>query len=101
MAETAYTLAMWKVKPGCESEFVEAWKELGKTFRNLPEPPAGTGVLIQSLTDSSTYYSFGPWASADDISAMRENPTAQESIRKLADLCSEATPGGFRLVAQA
>lgn len=100
MAEKAYTLAMWKVKPGCESEFIEAWKQLGKTFHNLASPP-GTGVLLQSLTDSSTYYSFGPWESADAISAMREDPAAQDGIRKLMDLCTEATPGGFRLVAEA
>lgn len=101
MTETAYTLAMWKVKPGSEAEFVDAWKALAETFHGLPKPPAGMGVLVQSLTDPSTYYSFGPWASADDIAEMRENPDAQASISKVMDLCTEGQPGGFRLVAKA
>lgn len=100
MSETAYTLAMWRVKPGQEREFIKAWKALGQTFRALPRPPVGTGVLIQNLTDPSIYYSFGPWLNADDITAMRENPAAQESIRRLLDLCTEATPAAYRLVAE-
>ncbi len=101
MAERAYTLASWRVKPGRESDFVEAWKSVGKTFRELPRPPAGNGTLIQSLTDPALYYSFGPWSSTGDISAMREDPNAQESMRKAMDLCTEVTPGGYRVVAEA
>ena len=101
MAEKAYTLALWKVKPGRQSEFVEAWKAVGKTFRELPKPPAGDGVLIQSLTDPALHYSFGPWASLNDIAAMREDLTAQESMRRAMDLCTEVKAGGYRVVAKA
>jgi hypothetical protein len=99
MTETVYTLAMWKVKPGRDAEFVTAWKALGKAFRGLARPPVGDGVLIQSLEDPTVYYSFGPWASAEDIVAMREDPAAQEGIARLIDLCVEAMPGGYRFVA--
>ena len=101
MAEMAYTLASWRVKPGHESEFVEAWKAVGKTFRELPRPPSGKGTLIQSVTDPALYYSFGPWSNSDDIVAMREDADAQKSMRRAMNLCTEVTPGGFRVVAEA
>ncbi|MDX1664723.1 MAG: hypothetical protein R3272_13095 [Candidatus Promineifilaceae bacterium] len=100
MSEKMYTLAMWKVKSGRDSEFVEAWKDLNTTFSELPSPPLGGGVLLQSLEEPSVYYSFGPWASTEDIAAMREDPAAQESIHRLIDLCEEAAPGGYRVVAE-
>ena len=98
--DTVYTLGVWRVKPGQNDAFVNAWKDLGRLFAALPLPPANKGVLIQSLTDSSLYYSFGPWRSADDIAAMRRDQNAQEGIRRLASLCTEATPGSFKLVGE-
>ena len=58
--ETAYTLALWRVKEGSEAEFVEAWKDLSDYFLNLPNPP-GTGTLVGSVEDPRLFYSFGPW----------------------------------------
>ena len=34
-----YTLGVWRVMAGKESEFVEAWKALGDRFRSLHHPP--------------------------------------------------------------
>jgi hypothetical protein len=48
--ETAYTLALWRVKESREAEFVEAWKDLSDYFLNLPNPP-GTGTLVRSVED--------------------------------------------------
>lgn len=101
MEEAVYTLGVWRVKPGKEAAFIEAWKALGNAFAQLPQPPSGKGTLIQSLDDPLLFYSFGPWSSLADIQAMRNNPHAQEGIKKLRELCTEATPGGFRVVAEA
>lgn len=100
MEEAVYTLGVWRVKPGKEDAFIEAWKALGKIFVQLPQPP-GKGTLLQSLSDPLLFYSFGPWSSLADIQAMRNNPEAQEGLNKIRELCTEATPGGFRLVAEA
>lgn len=100
MREQVYTLGIWRVRPGKEAEFVTAWQELGQIFANLPRPPIGKGTLIQSLSDSTLFYSFGPWGRLEDVQAMRESPRAQEGIRKLMELCTEATPGSFRVVAE-
>ena len=93
-----YTLAVWRVQPGRDAEFVEAWKGLGEAFAGLHRRPVW-GTLLQSLLDPSLYYSFGPWRSLEDIEAMMSDPRAQEAIQRVRDLCVEATPGPFRMIA--
>jgi hypothetical protein len=73
VGDTAYTLALWRVKEGREVEFVEAWKGLSDYFLDLPNPP-GTGTLIRSAEDPRLFYSFGPWRSLEDIQRMRSDP---------------------------
>ena len=99
MQQSFYTHAMWRVKPGTEEQFIAAWKAMGTAFLALPGVKS-RGTLIQSLTDPTLFYSFGPWNSLEDIQAMRSDPAAQEAMRKARELCEEATPGSFRLAAQ-
>ncbi len=101
MADQIYTLGAWRVKPGKEAEFIEAWKGLSDTFRQLPMPPGGKGTLVQSLSDPLLFYSFGAWPSLESVQAMRQDANAQAGIKKLGELCMEATPGSYRLVAEA
>ena len=101
MADSIYTLGMWKVKPGQGGAFVREWKALADIFKRLPDPPCGTGFLVQSINDSGLYYSFGPWRSLQDVQAMRNDQSAQEGIRKLLQQCIEGTPGAFKVVAEA
>ena len=98
MPDEVYTLGVWRVKEGKQSEFVEEWKGLGHFFRGLPHPP-GLGTLLQSLDDPQQFYSFGPWRKLDDIQEMRDHPDAPKEIGKLMDLCEEGRPGAFRVVA--
>lgn len=98
MSDEVYTLGVWRVKEGKQSEFVEAWRELGRFFGQLPAPP-GEGTLLQSLEEPEQFYSFGPWGSLDDIQAMRNHPDTAGEISKLASLCEEGRPGTFRVVA--
>jgi len=95
-----YTVGVWHVKPGHEADFVAAWKELSDIFTSLPNPPGGTGVLVQSTADPTLFYSWGGWRSLEDVAAMRANQRAHEGIGKLRKLCTEATPGSFRVVAE-
>ena len=99
MEEQIYTHGAWLVKEGKQQEFIEAWKELGEVFGALSDPP-GKGILIQSTSEPTLFYSFGPWNSMEAVEAMRNNPKAQQGIRKLIDLCTEATPGSYRVVAE-
>lgn len=99
MEQQVYTLGVWHVEEARRQEFITAWKELGTIFAALPEPP-GKGILIQSTSDPTLFYSFGPWSNLEAIEAMRNDHRAQEGIRKLIDLCTEATPGAFHVVAE-
>lgn len=100
MQEVVYTLGVWRVRPGKQNEFIASWKALGEIFFQLPHPPGPKGTLIQSLSDPELLYSFGPWNCLEDIEEMRSDPRAQAGIQRLRDLCTEATPGAFRVVAE-
>ena len=95
-----YTLGMWRVKPGQRDGFITAWQALGDIFRQLPQPPAGKGTLVQSVSDPLLFYSFGPWLSLADIEAMRQNAQAQAGLEILHQFCTEAHTGVYRTVAE-
>lgn len=97
---TYYTLGVWRVKEGHEAEFIAAWKAVGEAFLQLANPP-GPGTLVRSQSDPTLFYSFGPWSRAEDIQSMRGDTRARAAIERLADLCTEATPGTFQVVATA
>lgn len=99
MEQQVYTLGVWHVQEDQKQDFIIAWKELGEIFATLNDPP-GKGILIQSDTDSTLFYSFGPWNSMEAVNAMRKDPRAQEGIRKLMVLCTEAAAGSYRVVAE-
>jgi heme-degrading monooxygenase HmoA len=98
--EEYYTLGVWRAKEGREDELVETWKAIGDAFASLPDPP-GTGTLLQSLDDPTLFYSFGPWPSLEAIQAMRSFEPAREAIARMQEVCEEARPGNFRVVATA
>ena len=100
MSDEVYTLGVWRVRDGKESEFVAAWLALGRYFSSLPHPP-GKGTLLQSVDEPQQFYSFGPWRALDDIQEMRTQPETPKEIGKLMDLCEEGRPGTFRVVATA
>lgn len=99
MNEQIYTLGEWHVKEDKMKEFIIAWKELGEIFASLPEPP-GKGILIQSTSVPTLFYSFGPWSCMEAVKIMRNHTQAQQGIRKLTELCSNAVPGSYRVVAE-
>lgn len=95
-----YTLGVWRVKEGREADLIAAWKAVGEAFYDLPRPP-GPGTLLRGESDPTLFYSFGPWHQLEDIQAMRSDPRARAAIDRLVDLCVEASPGTFRVVAEA
>jgi heme-degrading monooxygenase HmoA len=99
MKEMVYTLAAWRVQEGRQQAFISAWKGLGEAFNSLFDSP-GKGVLIQSTSDPTLFYSFVPWNSMEAVEAMRNDHHAIEGIKTLEGLCTEATPGSFHVVAE-
>ena len=99
MKEMVYTLAAWRVQAGRQQAFISAWKDLGEAFHALSDP-AGKGVLIQSTSDPTLFYSFVPWKSMEAVEAMRNDQHARQGIKRLEGLCTQATPGSFHVVAE-
>ncbi len=97
MEPPIYTHALWRVKPGQEVAFIEAWTALGEAFSALERPPLW-GTLIRSAAEPGVFYSFGPWQKAQDVEIMRSDPTSQKALAALVALCEEATPGSYHLV---
>jgi hypothetical protein len=96
-----YTLGMWRVKPGQQTDFITAWQALSDIFRQLPQPPTSKGILVQSVSDPLLFYSFGPWLSLADIEAMRQDAQARAGLEALRYYCTEALAGAYRTVAEA
>lgn len=97
MANVVYTHAVWRVKPGHEQQFIEAWRELARVFTGLAVPPLW-GSLLRNTADRSVFYSFGPWRNLQDAQAMRADPEAQRAIAAVRQCCLEATPEICELV---
>lgn len=97
MSKLPYTLAMYRVRRGQEESFIQAWRSLARTFCSLHEPPLW-GTLIRSASDSSLFYSFGPWKDAAHIAAMRADAHAREAFERLGALCTELTPGDYEMI---
>lgn len=95
---TFYTHAEWRVHPGREEEFVDAWRALSRAFAALPAQPIW-GTLLRSEREPTLFYSFGPWAHEADIAAMRASPVARAALESIMGLCVQATPGTYREVA--
>jgi len=100
VADEIYTLGVWRVQDGKQSEFISAWQALGRYFHSLPRPP-GKGTLVQSVDEPQQFYSFGPWRTLEDIQEMRSRPETPNEIGKLMALCAEGRLGTFRVVATA
>jgi heme-degrading monooxygenase HmoA len=97
---TAYTLARWRVKPGMEEEFVRRWThELGPHFLGLDA--RAKGVLVRSVDDPQLFYSFGPWESVEKIRGVRADPRTGPLLQRLIELCDEAEPGTYEVIATA
>lgn len=97
MEQLVYTHALWRVKPGNEETFIEAWTTLAETFSKLDQPPLW-GTLLRSTTEPNVFYSFGPWRSSTDVEQMRNSAVAQGALSALRQLCEEATPGMYDVI---
>jgi heme-degrading monooxygenase HmoA len=92
MKEMVHTLAAWRVQEGRHQAFISAWKDLGAAFNSLSDPP-GKGVLIQSTSDPTLFYSFVPWKSMEAVEAMRNDHHCQGGNQKARGTMHGGHPG--------
>ena len=60
-----YTLGWWKVTPGSEDEFIDAWRHLAA--QTQADFPGSTATLLRDRDDPTVFVSFGPWDSIEQI----------------------------------
>jgi hypothetical protein len=89
-------LASGKVKPGYEHQFVHAWQETAD--RTKEDFPAETATLLRDLDESSTFISFGPWASVEEINRVRASDTFKEGVDKIRPLLTDFTTHTMEIV---
>jgi hypothetical protein len=94
----AYTMSSWRVTSGQEVAFREAWTDLDRAFSALRRRPL-SGTLLQHRTDPTLFISLGSWTSAEDIEAMRRDPSAQDAFLRVMELCDDAEMQSFIEVA--
>jgi heme-degrading monooxygenase HmoA len=87
-----FTLGIWKVKPGKESEFVAGWTDFARwSMKNAPGA-AGDVRLLRDADKPATFISFGAWDSADRVIAWRQRPEFREFFLKARELCEAIEP---------
>lgn len=96
-----YTLGMWRVKAGQQTDFIAAWQALSDILRQLPQPPASKATLVQSVSDPSLFYSLGLWLTLADIEAMQQDVHARAGLEALRHHCTETLDGAYSTVAEA
>jgi hypothetical protein len=69
--------------------------------RSASRPADGHRVLVQSVDDPRSFVSFGAWPTPEAISTMRRTVDALAAIGRMQEVCEEARPGTFRVVATA
>jgi heme-degrading monooxygenase HmoA len=97
MSET-YTSGVWRVKPGEEDAFVEAWTAFVSWASTMPG--SGTFRLVRDLNDPSTYMSFAPWESFEAQRAWKSLPEFRERIGRVRAHCEDFQPSTYELVTE-
>lgn len=97
---TIYTSGIWIVKPGKETEFIQAWQAFAEwTTKNQAE--ARGAQLLQDIEKPGRFISFGPWKDIGSIGAWRATPEFAEFFARAKLLCDDIQPGTFNVAAYA
>ena len=95
-----YTSGSWTVKPGKETEFIQAWQEFA-TWTGQHQAGAGWARLIQDVENPQRLISFGDWENSGSIQTWRGTPEFAAFLATARTFCDDIQPGTFRLVAEA
>ncbi len=94
---TIYTLGIWTVRPGKESEFIRAWQDFAQWTKDHQDG-AKDAVLVRDVMDSRRFMSFGPWRDARAAEAWRKTPEFRNAFARFKELCSDIQPNTLECV---
>jgi hypothetical protein len=96
--ETYYTHTIWRVREGCEEEFVQVWSEWADwSHREGLEAPAR---LLRDVDRPRTFVSFAPWGSVATVQSWRGLPGYHERLARLAQLVDGFEPQTLEVVVE-
>jgi heme-degrading monooxygenase HmoA len=93
---TVYTMGVWRVKPGREDDFVNAWDELARW--TVEAGFESTGTLLRHRTQPGRFVSFSPWPSLEAAEEWRASPGFAERLRALSDTLEAFEPETYDVV---
>ena len=94
---TIYSLGVWTVKPGKESEFIRAWNDFARWTRDTQDG-AKDAVLLQDIANPQKFVSFGPWRDLKNTEAWRKTQEFRNAFARFKDLCSDIQPNTLKCV---
>jgi heme-degrading monooxygenase HmoA len=95
---TIYSLGIWTVKQGKESEFIRVWNEFAQWTKDNQDG-AREAVLVQDMINPRKFFSFGPWRGLKDIDAWRKTKEFSDAFKKFRELCDDIQPNTLTCVA--
>jgi heme-degrading monooxygenase HmoA len=92
-----YTVGIWTVKPGKETEFIREWTAFAKwTGENISG--SGKGYLLEDQNNSLRFISFGPWDNENIIQKWRNSDEFKSFASKAKTLCDDFQPNTLEVV---
>lgn len=95
----AYTRGIWRVKPGRDKEFIEAWRDLAE-WATAEHDPHGWGKLLKDEDAPGQYLSVGEWRDKGVIEAWRQSSGFQMRMAEIRELVVEMDIHTLDLVAE-
>jgi heme-degrading monooxygenase HmoA len=89
-------MGVWRVKPGRDEDFVNAWDELARW--TVESGFDSTGTLLRDRSQPGRFVSFGPWPSVEAVEEWRASPGFAERLGALRNTLEGFEPGTYDVV---
>jgi heme-degrading monooxygenase HmoA len=93
----SYTLGIWTVKAGNESEFIKKWSTFAN-WTSRTNPGIGKAYLLQDTENPSKFISYGTWDYVNTIKRWRESNEFKDFVSNARKLCDEFQPHTMKVV---
>lgn len=97
--EKPYSAGNWIVRPGCEEQFIERWRDFlawtRSTFSELE-----SAALIRDADESGHFVSFAGWNTAEAMADWRSRPQFAAKLGSCRELCDDFRGASYSLAAK-
>jgi heme-degrading monooxygenase HmoA len=97
-ANPPYSHTTWRVKEGCEDDFIALWNEWVTWSRRQGFDTHA--MLLRDAEDPRTFISFAPWESLDAVKNWRQLPGYHDRIVRLREQVEQFEPRTLAVIAR-